>query len=109
MTRIRLYLAFFRTTLLTSIIIGVALAFVASILHSRDFVGSALLFIPTFGLGMDLLYKEISYKEKYFFFYNKGISKVELLIATFVIFVSLCLVFNQIIRLCALVWKSIAS
>ena len=65
MTRIRLYLAFFRTTLLTSIIIGVALAFVASILHSRDFVGSALLFIPTFGLGMDLLYKEISYKEKY--------------------------------------------
>ena len=107
MTRIRLYLAFFRTTLLTSIIIGVALAFVASILHSRDFVGSALLFIPTFGL--DLLYKEISYKEKYFFFYNKGISKVELLVATFVIFVSLCLVFNQIIRLCALVWKSIAS
>ncbi|WP_308550201.1 hypothetical protein [uncultured Parabacteroides sp.] len=109
MTRFRLYLTFFRTTLLTSIVIGVALAFVVFILHSRDFVGSALLFIPTFGLGMDLLYKEVSYKEKYFFFYNKGISKAELLVATFVISASLCLILNQIIRLCVLVWKSIAS
>ena len=58
MTRIRLYIVFFRTTLLTSIIIGVALDFLAFILHSRDFIGSMLLFTPTFGLGMDLLYKE---------------------------------------------------
>ncbi|EEC98015.1 hypothetical protein PRABACTJOHN_00593 [Parabacteroides johnsonii DSM 18315] len=58
MTRIRLYIVFFRTTLLTSIVIEVALAFLAFILHSRDFIGSMLLFTPTFGLGMDLLYKE---------------------------------------------------
>lgn len=36
MTRIRLYIVFFRTTLLTSIVIEVALAFLAFILHSRD-------------------------------------------------------------------------
>lgn len=109
MTRIRLYIVFFRTTLLTSIVIGVALAFLAFILHSRDFIGSVLLFTPTFGLGMDLLYKEVSYKEKFFFFYNKGISKAELLAATFVIFASSSLILHQIIRLCVLVWKSIAS
>lgn len=44
MTRIRLYIVFFRTTLLTSIVIEVALAFLAFILHSRDFIGSMLLF-----------------------------------------------------------------
>ncbi|MCD7850790.1 MAG: hypothetical protein LUH63_14285 [Parabacteroides sp.] len=104
MHRFRLYLAFFRSTLLISIVSGMLFAFL-----TNDFVSSALLFIPTFGLGMDLLYKELAHQEEYFFFYNQGISKAELLIATFGIYTLSCIILYQIIRLCVLVWKSTVS
>ncbi|MBC8600966.1 hypothetical protein H8784_04430 [Parabacteroides acidifaciens] len=101
MTRFRLYLAFFRSTLLISIVCG---ALFASL--TDDFVSSVLLFIPTFGLGMDLLYKELTRKEEYFFFYNQGICKAKLLTATFAIYALSCIILYQIIRLCVLAWRS---
>lgn len=99
--RFRFYRVFFWNTLPSSVTIGLALA----LLYPGDFIGKWMLFIPTAGLGCDLMYKEFTRKEDYFFFYNQGIRKIELWIATFILSASLCFILNQVIQLCVRVWK----
>ncbi len=56
--------------------------------------------IPTVGLGFDYIYKELTRKEEYFFYYNQGIGKYQLWIVTFIVMFICCNLLNQIIELC---------
>ena len=56
--------------------------------------------IPTVGLGFDYIYKELTRKEEYFFYYNQGIGKYQLWIVTFIVMFICCNLLNQIIQLC---------
>ena len=112
MTRFHLYYAFFRSTWLLSILTGSIMS-VLSVLSSGavsvEMVEICLFLIPTAGLGMDFLYKELSQKEEYFFFYNQGIGKVRLWTTTFLFSAGSCFILYQIIRICVQAWKWIAS
>ena len=57
-------------------------------------------FIPTLGLGFDYIYKELTRKEEYYFYYNQGISKYKLWIVTFIVMFIGCHLLYQIIELC---------
>lgn len=104
----QLYLAFFRSTWPISISVGIGIALLIS-LRGGSIWESMLLTIPTAGLGMDFLYKELSQKEAYFFFYNRGISKIRLWLITLLISVGSCFTLYLIGRLCVHVWKWIVS
>ena len=80
--KITLYALFFKSTLTISL--PVALLFCAygattSGLSNGLFSFMLLyfLFIPL-GLVFDLIYKEMTQKEQYYFYYNQGISKIHL-------------------------------
>ena len=65
-----------------------------------DSIGLWLQLIPTVGLGFDYIYKELTRKEEYFFYYNQGIGKYQLWIVTFIVMFICCNLLNQIIELC---------
>lgn len=114
MIRFRLYYAFFRSTWLPSIFTGVIMAILFPLttdfkVLTNETLKNCLLLIPTAGLGMNFLYKELTQKEEYFFFYNQGIGKVRLWAATFLLSASSCFILYQVFRLCVHVWKWIAS
>lgn len=104
MNRFHLYFAFFRSTWLLSITVGVAIAVLLALLSGKTLMNS-LLFIPTAGLGLDLLYKEMSHKEEYCFFHNQGISTYWLWAVTFLLSAGSCFTLYQMIRVCVQVWK----
>lgn len=110
--RIRFHLIFFFNTLRLSVPIGLLLAVLSQIsqMSSFDSLGESCCFtIPTAGLGIDLLYKEISRKNDYFFFYNLSIGKIDLWASSFLLTLFCCLSLNKIIQLCVHVWKLIVS
>ena len=102
-TQYRFYRTFFLSTLKFSVLIGFlfasfsALRFYVSIIVS---IGLWLQLIPTVGLGFDYIYKELTRKEEYFFYYNQGIGKYQLWIVTFIGMFICCNLLNQIIDLC---------
>ena len=102
-TQYRFYRTFFLSTLKFSVLIGFlfasfsALRFYVSIIDS---IGLWLQLIPTVGLGFDYIYKELTRKEEYFFYYNHGIGKYQLWIVTFIVMFICCNLLNQIIELC---------
>jgi hypothetical protein len=102
---IRLNRVFFRSTLLLSVSIGMlvgAYGLVMSEGHTMvSFIGLCLLGIP-FGWIFDLLYKELTGKEQYYFYYNQGISKIELWVVSFVLSCSFYFVFELIVLLTGL-------
>ena len=108
MNRFQLYIAFFRSTWLLSIITGVSITvsgWALSGVFTSETLRSGLFLIPTAGLGIDYLYKELASKEEYFFFYNQGIGKLRLWTVTFLLSAGVCFILNQIIRLCVYVLK----
>lgn len=107
--KLRFHLLFFFNTLWLSIPIGLAIAAISQIAKYGSFAESWYLAIPTGGLGIDLLYKEISRKNDYFFFYNLGIGKIDLWVSSFLLTLCSCLLLNKIIQLCVHVWKLIVS
>ncbi len=102
--KFRHYYVFFKSTLLLSIVTGLGLS-----VSSEHILASCMQLIPTAGLGINLLYKEIVHKEEYFFFYNQGIGRIELWIATFFMSATSCFILYNIISQCVHVWKSIVS
>lgn len=86
-----------------------ALSALSSGTVSVEMAEICLFLIPTAGLGMDFIYKELSQKEEYFFFYNQGIGKVRLWVVTFLFTAGSCFILYQIIRVCVQVWKWIVS
>ena len=102
-TQYRFYRTFFLSTLKFSVLIGFLFAsFCALLFFVRiiDSIGLWLQLIPTVGLGFDYIYKELTRKEEYFFYYNQGIGKYQLWIVTFIVMFICCNLLNQIIEQC---------
>jgi hypothetical protein len=98
---IRFNWTFFTSTLGLSVTVGLLAGGYRQIM-AGDFnagllVGQWLLGIPL-GLVFDLAYKEITHKGLYYFYYNQGISKVELWIVSFVLSSSFYLVWMFVWR-----------
>lgn len=106
----RLYLYFFRSTWILSILTGIGISLVLkSLPFPVNMISSIFALIPTGGLLLDLCYKELSYKEEYLFFNNQGISKVRLWGVTFFLSAGSSFILYQIYRLCVQASKWIAS
>jgi len=90
---------FFKSTLPISLVLGMATGGYRGIMSESYtmvlFINQCLLAIP-FGLILDLLYKELAQKEQYYFYYNQGISKVELWIVSFFFSFSFYLLFKLV-------------
>lgn len=107
--RILLHRTFFINTLKTSIPVGIASALMGVTLVTGQtplmLFYKCLWFTPTIGLGLEFIYKEFTFKEKYFFYYNKGINKVELWSVSFCLTTLVCFILFQIVQLWISVWK----
>jgi glycopeptide antibiotics resistance protein len=99
----KLHLYFFKSTIvltLTCQLLGALyLAFLEGMSVS-ELMNQPISFMP-FGLLLDMLYKEMSQKETYYFYYNQGIRKAELWIVTVLGWMLLLMSINSIYRLCA--------
>lgn len=109
---IKLHLYFFKSTVTLTIIgqlICVLLYFFSmeTIHFSESSISQQILLIPL-GLLFDLLYKELTYKEIYYFYFNQAIQKISLWISAFCGWLLVLMSFNLILRLCVNVWKWIA-
>lgn len=110
-TQVRFYRIFFLSTLKLSVLIslfipglGLASPDLGMIpLNERiiGFIHIWLRTIPFFGLAIDFIYKELTRKEEYFFYYNQGIDKYRLWAVTFLISLVSCTLLNKIVQLCA--------
>ena len=106
-TQYRFYRTFFLSTLKFSVLVSFLFASMGAItsiiLYNGNIMDSVKLWfrlIPTVGLGFDYIYKELTRKEEYFFYYNQGIGKYQLWIVTFIVMFICCNLLNQIIELC---------
>ena len=102
-TQYRFYRTFFLSTLKFSVLIGFLFASFSALRFYVSMIDSITLWlqlIPTVGLGFDYIYKELTRKEEYFFYYNQGIGKYQLWIVTFIVMFICCNLLNQIIELC---------
>lgn len=115
-TQSRFYRTFFLSTLKFSVLVSFLFACMGSItsfiLYNGGIMDSVKLWfrlIPTVGLGFDYIYKELTRKEEYYFYYNQGISKYKLWIVTFIVMFAGSHLLYQIIRLCVQVLISRCS
>ena len=102
-TQYRFYRTFFLSTLKFSVLIGFLFASFSALRLYVSMIDSIRLWlqlIPTVGLGFDYIYKELTRKEEYFFYYNQGIGKYQLWIVTFIVMFICCNLLNQIIEQC---------
>lgn len=102
-TQYRFYRIFFFSTLKFSVLVSFLFAFMGSLVFYDGIAESLKLWlrlIPTIGLGFDFIYKELTRKEEYFFYYNQGIGKYQLWGVTFIVMFIGCNLLNQIIQLC---------
>jgi len=72
---LRLYLAFYKSTVILNLCVSLAIAFITG----QFFVFFAISF-ATFGLLAVFLFQEIVRPLEYYFYYNRGISKIKLII-----------------------------
>ena len=102
-TQYRFYRTFFLSTLKFCVLIGFLFASFSALLFYVSMIDSIRLWlqlIDTVGLGFDYIYKELTRKEEYFFYYNQGIGKYQLWIVTFIVMFICCNLLNQIIEQC---------
>lgn len=100
----QLHLCFFKSTILLTLIIKIAGCLLLHFLQQIDpetYHPSNYIVCFPFGLFFDLAYKELSYKEVYYFYYNQGIRKTTLWLSSFCCWEILILSIFLIIRLCA--------
>ena len=74
----RMFFAFYTSTVIICYAVSCTVALVALFLVRAPFFVTFSISIATVGLFMSLLYKEISHPEQYYFYYNRGISKMRL-------------------------------
>ena len=73
----RIFIAFYTSTVHVCFAVSCVVALFSLIVRASFFVTFSIS-IATVGLFMSLLYKEISHPEQYYFYYNRGISKMRL-------------------------------
>lgn len=109
--KMRLYYCFFRSTVVLTVVFQVisvlCLFFSLFADQSEPTMKNACLSCLPMGLVLDLLYKELTYKETYYFYYNQGIRKGELWIFSFCGWLLLFVCIFLMLCLCANVWKLI--
>lgn len=107
----RLHYCFFRSTVVLTVVFQVisvlCLLFYSFADQSEPTMENACLACLPMGLVLDLLYKELAYKETYYFYYNQGIRKGELWISSFCGWLLLFTCIYLMVGLCANVWKLI--
>ena len=102
-TQYRFYRTFFQSKLNFCDLMVFLFAYFRALLLFVSLIDSIRLWlqlIPTVGLGFDYIYKELTRKEEYFFYYNQGIGKYQLWIVTFIVMFICCNLLNQIIEQC---------
>ncbi|MDH6308648.1 hypothetical protein M2451_000959 [Dysgonomonas sp. PFB1-18] len=95
--QISFYYLFFRSTLIISIPIAVAITFVAGLESSgtemsclekfSNLMSVFLRILCTVGFAASLLYKEAVRKNEYYFYFNAGITKIRLFAVSFAFYV----------------------
>ena len=101
--RAKLHLCFFKSTIVLTVACQVAAILflgVSGRMSVSELMNQPVTFIP-FGLLPDLLYKDMSQKENYYFYHNQGIRKAELWLVTILGWTLLLMSINSIYRLCA--------
>lgn len=78
MDRIRLYWEFHKSTVILNLVFSVVLSLIVFPL----FFTVLPISLMTGGPILSLFYKEISHKNEYYFYYNRGISKINLIITS---------------------------
>ena len=81
MKKIKFIYIFYKSTLLVNIAVSALLAIIGFAYFFQIFSISFMTAGPILGL----LYKEVTEYNQYYFYYNKGISKVSLILSCFVI------------------------
>lgn len=81
MEQARFYWEFYKSTLLINWVFSVAI----SVLVYPLFLFVLPISIMTGGPIISIFYKEVSRKHEYYFYYNRGITKVHLLVTTFLL------------------------
>lgn len=112
--RLIFYFVFFKSIGIPAFAIGIALGWLGRISSSSpapasvdQLIGHMLQFFPL-GVVFGLVWKEIGEKEQYYFYYNQGISKVELWVVSILSSFSFFYLFNLIVSLWKNIWKWIA-
>jgi hypothetical protein len=104
MVKIKLYWAFFKSTLIMNMAVSFFISFIVyfSLKEMSENPPAFLnLYIKICIFGGPLIsfyYKEITRKPEYYFYYNKGISKLNLIIATLLIYILLGFILLNILR-----------
>ena len=89
-----MYWAFYKSTLAINIFTSLFFCLVA-----RN-INVFALSLVTIGLFFDFLYKEVVRPYEYYFYYNRGISKIKLIIFCMLVNVSASVLFLIIVQLC---------
>jgi hypothetical protein len=77
MNKIKLYWEFYKSTLFANLLFSVVISLIVFPL----FFTILPIVIMTGGPVLSLFYKEISQKNEYYFYYNRGISKISLILS----------------------------
>ena len=79
-SNLNLYRAFYKSTVILNICVSFVIAFVTG-----QFFAFFAISYATLGLLAVFLYKEIAYPAEYYFYYNRGITKIKLIIFCFLV------------------------
>ena len=86
-SNLKLYRAFYKSTVIVNIAVSFALASLVSV-FSGDVFAFCIYFpvsFATIGLLFVFLYKEIAFPAEYYFYFNRGITKIKLFIFCFLV------------------------
>ena len=95
-----LYWAFYKSTIAFNIGVSIAIAVISMIYGGNFFIVFAISFM-SIGPMVSFLYKELSFPLEYYFYYNRGISKIKLII--------FCLLLNILPSTIILIVSHVAS
>jgi len=107
------YINFFKSTLVINVPISVAISIISAFVVSADepdndfflsFLYTFMQMVSTVGLFATFMYKQYMHKDQYYFYRNVGISKLSLLIVTFLSYCFISMVLYNILKW---IWNSI--
>jgi len=81
-----MYWTFYKSTVIINICVSIALSVIAGAMTTAGFFVSFAVCFATLGLMGVFLYKEVARPLEYYFYYNRGISKRQIM--------SFCFIFN---------------
>lgn len=107
--KIKLHYCFFKSTVVLTVVFQVisVLCLVGFRFadESEPVLTNIYLSCLPIGIAFDFLYKEMVYKETYYFYYNQGIRKVELWIFSFCGWSLVFMCLYSILHICVKLWK----